>query len=271
MKKLFSILAMGLALCACVGQKDDPEPEPVDPPTPVDPTPPDPTPEPESTVFLHRVLALEFTATWCQHCPHMAEAIEDALKERPGRIVTLAVHYSDELMADESNALNSAFGVGAYPTLFMNWDKKSVTTQADVSFITSFIDKALETETCGIAAESSVADGTLTVNAKVKSVADGDYSMVLANVEDGIWVEYQEGYGENYTCNDVLRGFIDGGVSGKSLGTLAPEQEGTVTFTSPAPESGRLALIVFSGGKAVNAMYLGLNESKDYEYEKADS
>ena len=269
MKKLFAIFAMGLALCACVGQKDDPEPDPVDPPTPVDPTPPDPTPE--STVFFHRVLALEFTATWCQHCPHMAEAIEDALKERPGRIVTLAVHHWDDLEAEESDALVSAFGVEEYPTLFMDWNKKSVSTQADVSFITSYIDKVLETETCGIAAEASVTDGTLTVNARVKSVAEGNYSMVLANVEDGILVEYQQGYGENYTCNDVLRGFLDGGIEGKSLGTLAPEAEGTVTFTSPAPESGHLALIVFSGGKVVNAIELKLNESKDYEYEKADS
>ena len=56
-------------------------------------------------MFFRRVLALGFTATWCQYCPNMSEAIAEASAQRPGRVIPLAVHYMDELSTSEAAPL----------------------------------------------------------------------------------------------------------------------------------------------------------------------
>ena len=268
MKKWMALLLVALPLWACVGQKEDPEPEP-------DPVPVTPVSggEEEGTVFFHRVLAMGFTATWCQYCPNMSKALSDVAGERPDRIVTLSVHYMDELSAPEAEAITSRFKIVGYPSLVFDWNVGTLCSGQDTEVLLSYVDKALETEACGLAAEASAEDGVLTLSVRVKSVREAAYSVAAAWAEDNMVVDFQAGYGSGYSCNSVLRGYLAPGIGGMSLGTLKPQEEGSCQFTetlSDSRDTQYLVVYVLEDGIVANALRLKINDKVDYTYEKED-
>lgn len=267
MKKWIAILLLMLPFWACVGQKEDPEPDP-------DPIGPEkPTGQEEGSVFFHRVLALGFTATWCQYCPDMATALSEAARERPGRVVTLAVHYADELSPAEADKLVETFGIYGYPSLVFDYDRGTSCSGRPAETLMAYVDQAVEKEACGLAAESVTEDGALRVMVTVKAVRPASYSLCAALAEDGIQVANQAGYGPGYTCNAVLRGYLAPGIDGVSLGELQAGEEGQAQFSMAAPEAPEnkyLVLYVLEDGVAVNALRLGLDEKTGYTYEKED-
>ena len=264
MRRLLYILAV-LACCACVGQPDDPEtPDPGTPETPV------PGGNADGSRFYRRVLALDFTATWCQYCPNMATAIESAKKQRPGRIVEVAVHYEDELSPPEAQDLVSLFAVNAFPTAVLDLDASTRSSRQEATLFTSYVDRAVAGETCGLALETSVTAGELTLKMTVKSPAIASYSAAALLVEDGI-VTYQAGVGNGYVQNAVLRSVLgNGGVGGSTLGQMKAGEERTLTYkTRPKSVSDRLRIVAFvlQDGKVVNAATCALIDKTEYEYE----
>jgi thiol-disulfide isomerase/thioredoxin len=257
MKKWTLILL--LACLSCVGQKEDPELVP-------DPEVPEvPQGEAEGTRFFRRVLALEFTGTWCQYCPRMTQAMEDAKELRPGRIVDIAVHCYDAFSPPVSDNFAAEFKITSFPSVVLDMDAQTVFGRSEPSLFVSYVDKALETEACGLA--MSCAEGTLTV--KVKAVQQGTYSLVVAVVEDGL-VADQSGYGANYVNTSVLRKLLVSGIKGDSLGTLATEEEKVVAFEVDPTENQRFVAFVLLNGKSVNALSCKPKENIPYYYEKDD-
>ncbi len=267
MRKWLRILLLTalFPLFSCVGQKEDPEE--------FDPGIADNTDEPrgayDGTVFYRRVIALGFTATWCQYCPNMSQAIEDASALRPGRIIPLAVHCMDELSMAESAPLASAFSVTDYPSLVLDLDHSTIFGGQDPARIVEYLDKALEEHPCGISAKSEVEGGILKLEVYVKAVKEASYTAVAAWVQDNIGVAYQAGYGPGYSCRAVLRGFLEPGTGGRALGSLEEGDEGMVVFSSAVPdiENPYLVVYILEAGKVVNALRLGTNETVEYEYE----
>lgn len=265
-KWLVILLAAALSFAACVGQKEDPEE--------FDPS--ENTEEPsgalEGTVFYRRVLALGFTATWCQYCPDMAGAIEEAAAERPGRIIPLSVHYMDELSPSEAAALCSAFSVTEYPSLIFDLDGGTLNGGKDASRIVEYVDNALKAAPCGISAESKVEDGTLKLDVIVKAVKDATYTVAAAWAQDGVSVAQQAGYGPGYVCKAVLRGYLEPGTEGRALHPLKEGDEGMVSFQAAIPDFENLYIVVYvlEDGKAVNAIRLAPGEIIQFEYEKTE-
>lgn len=266
MRKWLLILMALLPVLSCVGQKEDPEE--------FEPSTEDSGSygEAEGTVFYHRILALGFTATWCQYCPNMSEAIAEASAQRPGRIIPLAVHYMDELSPEESDALNSAFSVPDYPTLFYDMDPSTQNGGKDASAIVAYVDQAIKTPPPGLSAKADEEDGTLTLELKVKAVKDATYTVAAAWAQDNVSVANQAGYGPGYRCQAVLRGYLAPGTGGKVLAPLKEGEEGTVSFTGavPAFEEPYLVVYIMEAGIAVNAIRLKSGETLDYAYEKTD-
>ena len=270
MKKwLLFLLLPALLLWACVGQKDDPEPEPEPEPEPVV-VPEEPA---EGSRFFQRVLALEFTATWCQYCPNMADAIVEAQSARPGRVIELAIHYQDELEAPESAAIVTDYKVSSFPAVVLDWNLSSKFTQQQSARIVSYVDALLEKdiEAPGVALKSVVEEGVMTVTTSMKAVADGTFSLVTALVEDGVTVAFQAGAGNNYTCNSVFRCFIGSGREGVKSPALKAGEEFITAFTMEAPEpAGRMRLVawVLQEGKALNVASASVNSEIKYTYEE---
>ena len=264
MRKILAILAL-LACFSCVGQKEDP-----DYVYPEDIVEPEPGGEAEGSRFFHRVLALEFTATWCQYCPNMTEALEKARKERPGRILDIAVHYSDEMSSVASDGLVNRYKVSAFPTVILDLDPATRFNRQDPEIFTDYVDGTAESEACGLALESVLKDGVLSLTVKVSAAAEGEYSVGAALVEDGI-VADQTGAGPGYVNNAVLRGFLgDGGPDGTPAGKLKKGEETTVKFSQAfdGPQA-RTRLVVFAikDGKVSNTSVCALDDNKAYEYE----
>ena len=262
MKKFLCILA--LTMCwACVGQVDDPE----DPDIPENV---DPGGASEGTRFFHRVLALDFTGAWCQYCPNMAVAIQRAQEERPGRIVDIAVHYGDAISPPVSDVLVQRFAVNAFPTAVLDLKPSTRFSQQDAARFTAYVDETVPSETCGIAFESSVRDGTLTLTLTLKAVDDGSYSAAAALVEDGL-ITSQTGASDRYVNRSVLRKFLgEGGRDGTIIGTLKAGEERTLSLTTQVQEpydKQRIVAYILVDGKVINVRDGSLNEKKDYDYE----
>ena len=267
MKKWMNILLLTCLALACVGQKEDPELEPEIPVIPEETGG-----EATGTRFFRRVLALDFTATWCQYCPNMAEALEKAQEERPGRIVDLSVHYSDALAAVEANEIVKAFKISAYPSLVFDWDASSLFTEQQPSRMTAYVDAVLARgeDASGLAMKTAIENGQLKVELRMTAAADGEFALCAALVEDGIIVT-QTGAGDNYPCRAVLRGFLGPGREGASTGALKAGAESSVTFTADAPDQTdrlRVVACILQGGKAINALSCGINQEINYTYEK---
>lgn len=268
MRKFLYLFAT-LMLCGCVGQKDDPDDMEQDTPAPVVPAVTE-----TGSRFFRRALVLEFTATWCQYCPNMAEALEEAKRERPDRFVDVAVHYADELAATESDAIVDVLKVSAYPTVFFDWDEGTRFTRQEPELMTAYIDGliAAQEEACGISVCSEIKDGELQVSVSMIAVTEGTYSLVAALVEDDIRVT-QSGAGANYVCNAVLRSFLDPGRVGKPTGMLKADESYTATFWAKAPEEGekmRVVAYVLCDGLARNVATCKLDGQSEYAYEKDD-
>lgn len=259
---LLMLIAFSLALGACVGVHEEDEPEP-----------PVPVIDPEDgsadigTRFFRRALALEFTATWCQYCPNMAEALETAQKARPGRLVEVAVHYADALAAPETPALVRRFGVTSYPTMVLDLDPATLFQKHDPAPMLAYIDGWSGDASCGIAVDAAEAG---VVRVRVTAAVDGTYRVAVALVRDGDVTE-QAGYGPGYVNRSVLQGFLTAD-EGDPLGAMGAGEERTAVFQAPGAVSGlRVAAWAVretaSGLRAENAVQCAFGKKIDYRYE----
>lgn len=255
-KWLYILLVLGI--WSCVGQKDDPEPDP-EPPVPEVPGG-----KTEGTRFFRRVLALEFTGTWCQYCPNMTEALEEAQQFRPWRLVEVAMHAYDDYSPACADELITRFNVSGYPTMVLDMDAGTAFNTQTSSIMTGYVDKVVEQNACGLAL--SCVDGVLT--AKIKTVEEGDYALGVTVVEDGL-IAYQTGYGADYVNNAVLRRYLSQ-VGGDGLGALKADTEVTRTYEAKLGEKERVVAYVIKGGKCINALSCKDKETIPYTYEEDD-
>lgn len=263
---------IGLSLCllpACVGQKDDPE-EYYDPGT--DPAGIEVSAD-QGTRPFHRVLALEFTATWCQYCPNMAAALVQAQATCPGRIVDIAVHQYDEISPEEADGIVALFKASAFPQMVFDWDGETMFNEQSARRMTDYVDATVWSSTCNLAAECLYLSGWLQVKVSVKADEAASYSVAAALVQDNLVVN-QVGYGPGYSCMSVLRRFLGEGTDGESLGKLEKAAEKTAVFSTAvslgeaAAEDFRVVAFVRKNGRVVNAITCPLNGKMDYRYEK---
>ena len=252
-----------LAFSACVGIHEEEEPVVV------------PVIDPEDgsadigTRFFHRLFVYEFTATWCQYCPNMNEALEEVRAQLPGRIIPVAVHQYDEMSAPVCNAIVSHFSISGFPHLVFDFDAQTKIQQQDPALITAYAESALPaTAACGIAIDAEQ-DGQVTV--RIKAAEAGEYALSVSLVEDGI-VARQTGAGDNYVNNAVLRASLTDSFTGDPIGTLETGDEVMRSFQLVFGENQRIVACVLKrmgDGKmrAVNAAQCALNKKIDYRYE----
>ena len=264
MRKWLHIVLILLPVLSCVGQKDDPVgPGGTDPDTPgegVDPAG-------EGKVFFRRSLVLDFTGTWCVNCPKMDAAIAETMEARPGRIVPVSVHC---MMVDPmyvkplSDDLVKRFGISAYPSAVVDLDPESLITQSSPELLQSHIDRLLATRetAAGIRMETTLDKGDLTVEAELKAVRDGDYTIVFLVLEDGI-VASQSGSTVDHVHNNVLRQWMDGETVALKEGESMKR-----TWTCQVTEKQRLVVLALLDGLVDNVTTCAVGGKADYQYEK---
>lgn len=271
--KIKRILAFGIALLpflsSCIGQKDDPE----------DVIIPKEDPEDGSmdsgTRFFQRTLALEFTASWCQYCPMMGDALSEAKSQKPGRIIEVCVHQNDDMEVKESAAVVKEFKVSAWPSVVFDLDHSTKFTEHSSERMTKFVDSKTSDAPCGIAISSEIGDSTLKGMVSVTASTEGDYYVGAILVEDGILAS-QMGAGDNYVNNAVMKAFLLGkDIFGESLGHLRPDdktdKEFSIAFEKTDSKFRIVAYVLRQEPNkkiVVNAEQCPIGTEKGYRYEK---
>ena len=222
----------------------------------------------EGKDFFRRSLVLDFTGTWCVNCPKMEAAIAETMEARPGRVVPVSVHCMavDPMYAKPlSDNLVKQFGVKAYPSAVVDMDPESLISQSSPELLQSHIDRLLEARgpAAGLRIESTLDGEAYTVKVEMKAVRDGDYTLAVLVLEDGI-VAAQTGGTADHVHNNILRSWTEGeaheGMKEGDTATL--ELDGSVTGKS------RFAVLVLRGGLVDNVATCTPGASVDYQYEE---
>ncbi len=246
-----------------------------------------------SDTFYRRNLIMKFTGTWCSNCPPMSTALTQASRIYPDRILEIAAHgggHNEPLENDASKYFISAYNITSYPSIMVDFDSNTITSNKVSTNIVTLCQKSLENNptVVGIQATTEMgADNMLKVNTEMTIVADGNYKIGIYATRSG-YQEEQAG-AENmpdYRQNHVLKGFItenidgdvlvDGGcVKGERVAKEYTEQFST-ELTDEEKDLYRIIVAVFNevepGIYVVNnAVELELNDSADYEYEPLES
>ena len=186
--------------------------------------------------FVHRSLAMRFTATWCGYCPMMGTAFESAKSQMSGALELVSLHGGDsDYEFSGTNTLANRFRVTGFPTGVVdarasipNYNSTSATTTATVD-VAKETQEAYPAKT-GIAINSSL-DGTdLTVDLSLYVKEADSYRVTVLLLEDGI-VGYQNGGSNNYEHNDVARLALTS-MDGETVRIAEDNQIWTNTYTA---------------------------------------
>lgn len=163
--------------------------------------------------FIHKSLALRFTADWCGYCPQMATALKNAQKELPDRVEAISVHGGGSGLASEaSNALTNHYGINSFPTglvdgwiWLQNYDI-ATTTQ-------NFVNAVKNTESnydvvTGSSWKSTVSGNQIMLNLSLYIKETGSYKVTALAVEDGVvsyQADYNAGSSDSYVHDAIIR------------------------------------------------------------------
>lgn len=164
----------------------------------------------KSAAFVHRSLAMRFTATGCGYCPGMASAFDSAQEQMPGALEVVSLHVGDsDLAFSGTRSLQSRFEVSSLPTGVVD-NRGLIPSYSSSSYIEqATIGVAMETQreypaTVGLAYGSQVSGSELNVSLGLYAKEAGTYKVVVLLLEDGI-VAYQNGGGNKYQHDHVAR------------------------------------------------------------------
>ena len=163
----------------------------------------------ESMEFVHRPIAMRFTADWCGYCPMMAEAFEILSGNLNGNIEVMSLHCSGGLAYDSCNILANQYQVSGYPsgiidgmTEVVNYSSTSYTASLALDAV-RFTESNFATLTSA-GWVSSVSGRQVSISLSAYLREAGTYRITVLAVEDDIH-GYQNGEGYDYVHNGVVR------------------------------------------------------------------
>lgn len=216
--------------------------------------------------YFRRSLVLDFTGTWCVNCPKMQAAIDEVMEARPGRVIPVGVHCMADPMRIKPLCDNLAkqFKVSAYPSAVVDMDPESLITQSSSELLLSHIDRLLEARgpAAGVRIETALEGEELTVTAEMTVVREGDYSLEIILLEDGI-VHSQTGGTEDYVHNSVLRQWFT-----RESSPLQEGETGSVSVTATVSGKYRVVALVSRNGIVDNVVQCTAGTSVDYQFEE---
>lgn len=160
--------------------------------------------------FVHRSLAMRFTADWCGYCPYMATAFESAKSMCDGAIELVSLHGGGSSLEFSSvSSLISRFGVQGFPTGIV--DARANIPNYNSTATTAKVAMAVAEETVssyptvtGISCSSSLVGSTLDVSLEIYVKEPDTYRVTVLLLEDDI-IAWQNGGGNSYEHDHVAR------------------------------------------------------------------
>lgn len=194
----------------------------------------------KNDAFVHRSLAMRFTATWCGYCPNMGTAFDSAKSQMGGVLELVNLHGEEsDLEFSGTNELINRFRVSGFPTGIVDAraliQNNAATTVANMAVAVAQETQQAYPAKTGIELESSL-DGTrLTVNLNLYVKEADSYKVTVLILEDGIY-GYQNGGSNNYEHKDVARLALTS-MSGETVRISEDNQIWTQTYTADIKSS----------------------------------
>jgi len=234
-----------------------------------------------SGYFKKRVLIEDYTGTWCGNCTRVSYAIEQ-VKLSSDKVVTVAIHngndpYHYDGIAPLKNLILPDTPL-ALPVSRLN--RMNVWTFPEPTNVQEALDLTSNNSTLGLAMNSTVANGNLNLDVKVKFVDDySNLKLVVYLLEDHL-IYYQRNYTNYYNAvnpildyehNHVLRSSLTNILGDEISGT---DNGATVTksFSIPIPANvsnpeniSFVAFVVGPDNKALNSRASHANENQEFE------
>lgn len=241
----------------------------------------------QSTTFYRRNAVMKYTGTWCTYCPAMGDAIKEAAKKRPDRIIEVAVHNGDQLVVPIGNKLSSYASAAALPEVMVDYRYGSKVLIRVSNAILSEIDKSNDANptVSGIKMDTKQEGNKIMVETETMVSRDGEYSLVVAILVDGFAYVQTGSNDPNYRQNNVLRAFLcknpDINVYGDDLGKMVAQQRKPMSYSYELPTNEiditRYRVVAFVLNKNLEGEYrinniveCNVGQSSNYEYEAAE-
>lgn len=194
----------------------------------------------ESMEFVHRPVAMRFTADWCGYCPMMAEAFEILSENLNGNIEVLSLHCSGGLAYDPCNTLAYQYEVDGYPfgiidgmTQVVNYSNTAYTASYALEAV-RFTESNFSTVTsAGWVSSLSGRQVSISLSAYLKE--EGTYRITVLAVEDDIH-GYQNGGGNDYVHNGVVRHAFSA-IEGDEYVAATSNDVAKLTYSGEIPDS----------------------------------
>ncbi len=185
-------------------------------------------PQPESTNFVRRVLALQFTGTGCGNCPRVIAAFRALSQDEEYK--DLFVHAADHSYNTYDpmyldGKLAAAFNITSYPSVLIDMRQAP---QSFESAITAAIKTCYERmdAPAGISVHSKVSGNSVIAQVSVKAGEENSYYLGAMVLESGISAEQANGSGTpgDFSIHENAIRLIDANKNfkGYSLGTIKP-------------------------------------------------
>jgi hypothetical protein len=230
-------------------------------------------------LFHKNVLIYRFTATWCQYCPSMTEALGKINDFSKGHSLVMEFHGSDQYTFDGiSEYASSIYSTVGYPycdySLVFGSGKRTMNDLHN-NIKSVLVDYPAQT---GIKAETKVENGNLVVNATVMASVAGEYDLAMAVLmDDCIPSAPADGsavYEEEY--DNVIRA-ITGNYRAMSADKFSLDKGAENSIVKEVPDfkfpQEKCKVILFtlmknSQGKTVvdNAVSVPVGQTVDYRY-----
>lgn len=188
--------------------------------------------------FVHRSLAVRFTATWCGYCPIMAETMEMAYEKLDGRLEIVSAHSNNSNLASvDLDSWFDRFAVSGLPSGVV--DSRGLVENYESSYASSMVQSIVEeTESSyptktGIAISSTVSGSDISVSVDVYVKEADTYMVNVLLLEDDIFA-FQNGGGDNFEHDHVLRGVLTD-VSGETVTIPENNSVWKKTYTGTLP------------------------------------
>jgi hypothetical protein len=229
-----------------------------------------------------KVMVEDYTGTWCQYCPRLAYALEQAVATN-SNIIPVAVHDDNDMPFPNVDALLNAFNITGFPSGRVN---RTIDWNESTSQPVGLLDYR---QNMGLAINSSISGTTISATIKVHYdlKADSPNRIVVYLLENGLvypQVNFYNGdssspyYQQGNPIQDFVHNHTARTTFTNAFGDAIPTAEtGTdntyvvdysLTVPSSVQNTGNLELVAFVVGlddTVLNVQKADLGENKDFD------
>ncbi len=229
-----------------------------------------------------KVMVEDYTGTWCQYCPRLAYALEQAVAANDN-IIPVAIHDDNQMLFPFASQMESAFGITGFPQGRVNrtipWDES---TSQPINLLNI-------RQNMGLAINSSITNNTISAEVKVHYDLKYENSnrIVVYLLENGLVYPqtnyyngdpsspyYQQGnpivdFVHNHTARTVFTS-VFGDVIPSSDTDTGSTYVSNYTLSVPASVQNTanleiVAFVVDSNNKVLNVQKADLGENKEFD------